>query len=180
MRKILPILLLAIWMSCSNDIKPLNDKLITPGRIGNIKIGEKYSILSKLPGIESKEVDLSGKMFKNNIKIWYGFEKDNFQVYAQKQKGGALDFVKTIICESKEYRTQNRIHVGMTIQELRKIYPDKNIELKGGMTNEIGYYIPNDLVARNQYGMPISKVILKLSTEQTPDTTITSIIVGTN
>ena len=165
-----------ILASCGKTER-YNDYLLTPHRVGNIEIGEEYKKLKREEGIITEIVDLSNEIFINNIKERVGLHSDSSKVYAQREHNGGEEKVRTIICESTTYKTEENLRVGMTIKDLRKVYPTKSGKLEGGKNEREGYYSNSDLVIISENEIPSSRLLFKLEVNEFNDTLISRIII---
>ena len=174
MKKLIILFFIGItFYSCKSE----NDRLITKNRIGVIKLGDSYERLLKIEGISKQITNLSNKTYTNNNKIRIGFFDLENIVYAQKQANTESKNINLIICESANYETDNGLKVGMSIQELRKIYPSKSFDLKGGIDSRTGYFCPNNFIDYNSFNIPLSHLCLKLVKQENNDTIVSKIII---
>lgn len=106
--------LLFVIISCNS--KKTTDDMITTNGVGKIKLGESISELKqKVP--DNFTVEAHGKSK-------FGFDITENGDVLIKIYSGSNEKIELIEIYSEKFHTENRVKVGITIEELEKIYPD--------------------------------------------------------
>lgn len=159
--------------SCNLESMPNLE--ITSNGMGDLSLYEKIEVKMKLESIDS---------FNMNNKFTIGCISNNDTLfYANKigKRGSILEITTT----SSKMKYNNIIHVGMSINELSKFYPNirKSIRKIPLMNIVYGGYVPNETKIWRNVALAYQGIVLNLNEiekNELKDTILTSITIKSN